>query len=204
MRPVDTDNEFRTVFTTFAAWFAFLLEPIWRRIRDLKTAERIGIDRPRWFERALMRIFRYRDITKTIDGVRILYMRRFYLSPRVWPVRFFLHHIVRSDDDRAPHSHPFDFSTSLLKGTYLEEIDVNSTFDGPADVRTMRAGCTSINPAEHCHRVDVIESVWSLVVCSRARREWGFITPEGEIPWRKYLGLPGEPDAQEDRIKGAA
>ena len=72
-------------------------------------------------EPLLRLVFRYRDIEKKGMG---LYLRRFYLTPRTrpswWPdswkwYRFFLHHIVRSDDDRDPHDHPWDF-TSLILG----------------------------------------------------------------------------------------
>src|SRR5262245_27320122 len=74
------------------------------------------------FEQLMMKVFRYRDITKLVDvagvfhvgpnggpepaRVKSLYLRRFYLTPRFLPVRIFLHHIARSDDDRDRHDHP--------------------------------------------------------------------------------------------------
>lgn len=199
----------RSVFVTFASWFALLVAPVFSLIRDRKTPERIGTDHPEWFERCLMKIFPYRNISKNIGGgggfpvVKGLYLRRFFLTPRSWPVRVFLHHIVRSDDDRDPHDHPWDFSSSILKGAYLENIDVAPDGDGPADTRVMHAGLTSDNPAEHVHRVDVLEPVWSLVVTERARREWGFTTPNGWVNHNDYLGTPMAPAAPEDRIPGA-
>jgi hypothetical protein len=189
------------LLTHLASWFAFYAEFIFRYIRDRATAEVVGVDRPEWFERCLMKVFPYRDITAHVEGQRSLYLRRFFLTPRMLPFRFFLHHIVRSDDARAAHDHPFDFSTSLLKGSYQESIDTAPDGNGPSDIRVVSAGMTTTNPAEHVHRLDIIEPVWSLVVCTRARREWGFTTPTGWVGHDTYLGTQGQPVAPEDVIQ---
>lgn len=196
--------------------FARAMVPFMRHVDDLPAAERIGIDQPRWFERVLMAVFPYREITKWSgpqqwiyhgNGVAslqrehwILYLRRFFLTSKCGPLRVFLHHIVMSDNDRDPHDHPGDFETTIAKGSYREFIDLNP--DGsPADIRLALPGMCLSNPAEHLHKVEVIEPVWSIVVFWRAKRIWGFQTSTGWVPWRKYLGLPdNEPDSPEDVI----
>lgn len=70
---------------------------------------------------------RPRDIRKFTEGDDRLYLRRYYLTPDWWifrwlPVRIFLHHIVRDDDDRDPHDHPWKFWTFILWGAYRENI----------------------------------------------------------------------------------
>lgn len=187
----------RTFLAFLLSSFGRLLVPLMRYVPDLPDAERIGVDRPKFFERVLMKVFRYREIKTEVSGQVTLYLRRFFLTPRKWPFRVFLHHIVRSDSVReAPHDHPFDFSTTLLSGNYVEAIDVHHwNPDGtyvPENVRTGVAGMTFDNPAEHVHKLFLGSPMWTLVLVSRARRPWGFITSKGWVGWRKYLGLPDD------------
>lgn len=159
--------------------------------------------KPGRFERLMMKVFRYRDITKVVDGKASLYLRRFYLTPRALPIRVFLHHIARSDDDRDLHDHPFDFSTTLLRGAYIEHLPGN-------DARLLYAGQSVFNPAEHLHRLELLDPVWSLVILSKARRVWGFamegVDLNGEkvtawTDWRTYLNEPDSPDSREDVVR---
>lgn len=192
----------RKIALLFLRAAGFLLSLVLRFVKDRTTPERIGIDRPELFERILMKLFRYRDITATVDGVRVLYMRRFFLTPRRWPLRIFLHHIVRSDSDRDCHDHPFDFATYLVRGSYLERIrnPFGTAFYG---WRFAQRGSLLDNKAEHTHKVELDEPVWSLLLVSRARRAWGFWTENGWVDWRTYLGAEGDEDSPEDRIKAA-
>lgn len=50
------------------------------------------------------------------DGVP--YMHRYYVME--WPWRVRIHEILRSDEDRDLHDHPYDFVTFMLKGGYIE------------------------------------------------------------------------------------
>lgn len=172
-----------------------------------------------------------RDIRKFRDDVDALYLRRFYLSPRwlarflerrPWwkgPTKIFLHRIVRSDDDRDPHDHPWAFASLILIGSYRERILkgwirqclLTSPHFGPWEPRyherVTRPGMLLRNKAEHTHRVEIIKPVWSLVFAWPARRVWGFTTQDDTpekaplwVPWRKYLGIPEERDRDEDVI----
>lgn len=161
------------------------------------------------FERVLMFVllllFKRRDI---IIGDE-LYMRRFFVSPRTWAKRFFLHCILKPDDQRVLHDHPWDFTTLVLARGYTEtfkdkiasytdgfpifQIVINRTrLSLPRQMRTYAA--------EHTHAVNPDRGpAWTLVCASQARRTWGFHTPEGWRDWRTYLGLPQDtPDHPED------
>ena len=46
------------------------------------------------------------------------YMRRWTLRTPIGMLR--LHHILRGDDDREFHDHPFDFTSIILAGGYVE------------------------------------------------------------------------------------
>jgi hypothetical protein len=146
----------------------------------------------------LARFLRYRDIWKTVDGVETLYLRRFFLTPRSWPIRIFLHFIARSDDDRHLHDHPWSFASLIFKGEYHEETKIeNVTHEILYSAPSFR-----IMKAEHAHKIHLSSPVWSLIFAGKARRQWGFYTDDGWINWRQYLGLPEDlPDQPEDVCK---
>lgn len=145
-------------------------------------------------ERILMFLFRHRDIVK--DGN--LYLRRFYITPRSWKWRVFIHHIMRSDEDRDPHDHPWAFFTLMLKGQYREHLTV------PCDPHhntcmvkfvTLKRWRCLYRRATDIHRLFLTHGpVWTLVVAGKTVRLWGFWTYDGWVHWREYLGLPKGPE----------
>jgi hypothetical protein len=185
--------------------------------------------------KVLNALFRRRDIV--IEGE--LYLRRWYITPRSWPKRVFLHCILRPDEERDLHDHPWNFRTIVLKNGYdevyygrqhlrqrnnalLERRDgklLGRASDGwlhdvvklgermvllrERDYRRLTLFRTVFNRAEHAHAVKPFDdkATWSLVIASQARKEWGFITENGWVPWRQYLGLsPDTPDHPEDTV----
>lgn len=104
------------------------------------------------------------------------YMHRWYLQTPWFTVR--LHHILRSDEARALHDHPWDFCSLLLSGGYLEvRQDVVKWWPRFSIVRRR---------AEDLHRLVIPKPVWTLVITGPKRREWGFRLPTGEwIHWKK-------------------
>lgn len=171
----------------------------------------------RLFDRVLRACFEYRDIMKNVDGSAELYLRRFFITPRKWlggehgskwprvlgwvPERFrkiFVHHILLSDD-RTPHDHPWDFTSILLGGMYVEHI-------GTEDKARRLASFGSVlrNRATHIHRLEIVRPVWSLVFAGPSYRLWGFwpTYPDGTrwVSWRSFLGCYHEASAPEDEI----
>jgi len=126
-----------------------------------------------------------------------------------------LHVILRSDDDRAPHDHPWTFATLMLKGGYWEHThsnvkgETNRQWIGPGRLRLCRA--------PHAHRLELpeeppvarptdpalqhvaIDGFYSpnvkpmfapaitLVFMWPKAREWGFYTTKGWIKWSDFL-----------------
>lgn len=97
------------------------------------------------FERFLMKVLPFFDITKEVEVVcetcggrgavrhcpqegcnagfvkeKVVYLRRFFLW-RSKSGSVYLHHFFRSDDDPDPHDHPWDFTSLILKGGYRDE-----------------------------------------------------------------------------------
>ena len=116
------------------------------------------------------------------------YMHRWVLKTPFGSLR--LHRILRRDLDRDPHDHPFDFTSLILFGGYVEER--HDTRDGkPVNAQTTfyPAGSILRRRAEDAHRiVYVLPGTLTLVLTSGRKRSWGFCTHQGWIPWRTYVG----------------
>lgn len=113
-----------------------------------------------------------------------------YILFRTPAIGFFLHHMKRSDYDRALHDHPWPFVSFVLHGGYFEVHD--QTLDGQ-QVREWRGpGSVLVRPAEWRHRFELVtKSSLTLVVVGRRSRKWGFFLPEGWCWWRKHNAEAG-------------
>lgn len=122
------------------------------------------------------------------------YMERFWLLPygRLG-IAARVHHILRSDDDRAFHDHPWTYLTIILKGGYVE---VTPIFDGSGIYRGERRqwrgpGSVLLRRAKSWHRLEVPTGVdtWTLFMTGPKRQRWGFMAnPANKVYWREYLG----------------
>lgn len=108
------------------------------------------------------------------------YLVRWRLVQTPW-FAVYLHHILRSDDDRALHDHPWAFLSLILWGGYFEFT--------PAGCRWRGAGSLVFHKAEDLHRLELDRPAWTLVFCGRRRREWGFRFADG---WRSWQSVAPE------------
>ncbi len=115
--------------------------------------------------RALVAAYR-RDIGPAHDR----YMHQFVL--RLPGHSWRLHHILRSDNERDLHDHPFSFFTLLLTGSYLEILP-DSGGVGTVPVHRRRFSLRFV-PAERPHRLVLTRPVWTLVLAGPRSRPWGF------------------------------
>lgn len=136
-----------------------------------------------------MKLGRFRLCTRrTICDLQARpYLRRWTLIETPW-FELNVHHILRSDDDRHLHDHPWPFVSLIVSGGYLEHLDppTGSTL---TLFRWREAGTLVWHRAEDLHRIELPagQTAWTVVLCGRRRREWGFLTNFGWMPWRKYL-----------------
>lgn len=109
------------------------------------------------------------------------YMHRWFLIPRNKWFNIYLHHILRSDDDRALHDHPWYSLSFVLKGVYLEIR--------PNDAQVYWRWSLIWRKATHTHRLVVVpgETVWTLFITGPRIRDWGFHCPKGWVPWQKFV-----------------
>lgn len=97
-----------------------------------------------------------------------------------WSVH--IHRILRRDNDRALHDHPWNARTFILHGWYQEVRE-----DGAVIRRT--AGDTArLNFGEFHQIVKVSDGgVWTLFITSKFKGAWGFKVDGVKVPFWEYL-----------------
>lgn len=127
-----------------------------------------------------------------IGGGTDPYLKRWWLIPRNRWCNVYLHHFLRSDDDRALHDHPWWNVSLLLDGGYIEHVPVK----GGAVGLHRQSGALVFRKAEAAHRIELMPSglvprmecpVWTLFVTGPRIREWGFHCPKGWRHWRDFV-----------------
>ncbi len=121
------------------------------------------------------------------------YMRRWYVIPRNRWCNIYLHQFLRSDDDRALHDHPWWNCSVLLRGRYVEHVQVRGV-TGATIAHVRRPGCLYFRRRTAGHRVELLSDgrggsspVWTLFLTGPKVREWGFLCPSGWKHWRAYV-----------------
>lgn len=128
------------------------------------------------------------------DGRCPVYLHRWTLLALRW-FSVYLHHFVGDDWSLDLHDHPKRFISIGLKGAYVEETGEPWIVKHGGDPtlfpvkRTYRAPWIRTFPAEHIHRIALIDGrpCWTLVIVLRAVRPWGFWHAGRWIPWREYV-----------------
>lgn len=134
----------------------------------------------------------------TIGDHRDPYMLRWWLIPRNPLLNVYLHNVMRSDDDRALHDHPWCSLSWALKGQVIEHTVEPS---GNAHAETIRAGRWRWRSARMAHRLELPvvtteygphqEYFWSLFITGPRIREWGFHCPRGWVSERDFASTIG-------------
>lgn len=126
------------------------------------------------------------------------YMNRWYVIPRNRLCNIYLHEILRSDDDRALHDHPWFNASVVLKGGYREVMPASRPSNDwplPPQWSTWRApGSIVLRRPTAAHRLEIDEGptgqpCWSLFVTGPNVRTWGFWCPRGWRPWQKFVDM---------------
>jgi hypothetical protein len=125
------------------------------------------------------------------------YMERWWLIPRNPWFNVYLHRILRSDDDRALHDHPWVNCSILLDGSYVELVPARRggyAWGAPTTAKRRRAGAVVLRRARAPHRLvlDGGAAVISLFVTGPRTREWGFYAEHGWVHWQAFTD-PDDP-----------
>lgn len=129
------------------------------------------------------------------DAEGSLYLRRWRVFSTPW-FGVFVHKIVRPDNDRELHDHPWPFVSFVLRGGYVEQVPCRPCVDCEVDrhVRLFNAKLATSR-----HRITWLYRVptWTLVLHGPRIREWGFYTRDGWVQWQEFI-------EQRERARSAA
>lgn len=114
------------------------------------------------------------------------YIHRWFIIPRNRWFNIYLHKIMRSDDDRALHDHPWWNVSIVLRGGYFELMRLGK-------VRWRGAGSIVFRGAKTAHRLEIqpmhATHAWTLFITGPRVREWGFHCPRGWVLWTKFVDI---------------
>lgn len=123
------------------------------------------------------------------------YMRRWWLIPRNPWQNLYLHEVLRSDDDRAGHDHPWTNTSFVIDGGYHEQ-----TYDEwkpwePEHLLWRGPGSIVNRKATDTHRLIVPDGgkAITLFMTGPKERDWGFWCPDGKgwVHWEKFTAGEG-------------
>lgn len=128
-----------------------------------------------------------------------VYMRRWFIArksrlPFVSHAmeNVYLHNVMRSDDDRALHDHPWWNISIVLWGGYYEHMPLNRQgYAEGWDRRTVRKwrgiGSIVYRKATYAHRLELPahaqKPTWTIFITGKKSREWGFLCLDGWKHW---------------------
>ncbi len=98
-----------------------------------------------------------------------------------------VHQILRSDQGRDPHDHPWSYLTIILRGGYHEE-----RYDELGDLVSRKwhgPGSILYRPANSWHRLLLPAgySAWTLFITGPKQQTWGFAVDGKKVPYRDYF-----------------
>jgi hypothetical protein len=153
------------------------------------------------------------------------YMNRYWLfnayekknGQEVTPIRWLpsirIHHILRKDDDRHLHDHPWNARTMILRGWYTEkrlqhqddvslngyEVTVNARAEDEIHYLRTRGDTSRIGYGEYHSITSVSEGgVLTLFITFGYQGTWGFLVDGEKVNWRDYMGAyPEKPWASD-------
>lgn len=154
----------------------------------------------KWFAKLLKKVTNRKVTTKpdvVIGGEDCPYLRRWWLIPRNRFFNIYLHEIVRSDDDRALHDHPWWNVSFVLDGALLEVVPLNKGFKAtpigkrPTTSRYLKEGNIVARGAKAAHRLEIRNGMTcrTLFVTGPRIRDWGFHCPHGWRHWKIFTSF---------------
>tara|TARA_Y100000768_G_scaffold387958_2_gene381184 strand:- start:131 stop:817 length:687 start_codon:yes stop_codon:yes gene_type:complete len=107
------------------------------------------------------------------------YIMRYYLvfkNRNLFPFNVFIHKILKSDDDKDLHDHPWNFFHLILSGGYWEETVINGDLNAGTEKIWRAPGYWNIVASDYKHRIDIgNKKPWTIFIpFKKSKKEWGF------------------------------
>lgn len=133
---------------------------------------------PRW---ALFKWF----VIPDRENPEQIYLKRLrVIQTPFWSI--YCHWIYLPDTDRDLHNHPWNFTSIILRGGYVEYLDSpREPCDGVAQ-SFLRWSRHKMWMDEWHKIVSIKPRTITLVITGHRKQTWGFKTAEGFVPWYEY------------------
>ncbi len=136
----------------------------------------------------IRKLFLVKEIISQFGHV---HFRRYRLLQTPW-FAIYIHQILRSDEELDMHDHPWKFTSVILSGSYEETVTSPPYFDTTRWLRHYQGDVVE-HAAEEAHRLRLTsKEVWTLVITSGRKREWGYQTKTGWLGHKEYRQLKNE------------
>lgn len=136
----------------------------------------------------IRRLFLVKEIISKQGEV---HFRRYRLLQTPW-LALYIHQILKSDEDKHFHDHPWNFQSLILKGSYREQYTLPPNHWVIRN-KTYELGDVVQRKAEDAHQITLrTPEVWTLVLTSGRERVWGYQTEFGWIDFKSYRQLKNE------------
>lgn len=168
-------------------WVVILLVP-WRGGGSLLNTALQGLPRNDYGQRwSVLRVF---DIPDKNDPSRV-YLKRLRILQTPW-FGFYIHWVYLPDSDRDPHDHPWTFWSFVARGGYTEVL---TDREHPLHLRTHKRWSLHQMPTDKAHKIStLLGPTITVLLVGRRKRDWGFWTEDGWVPWREYNAAENGPD----------
>ena len=131
--------------------------------------------------RLILRWAKNRKPDFVIGGLDNPYLERHWLLPRNPLFNVYVHRFLRSDDDRAEHTHPWINMSWLLQGCYIEWQHGKPFYRNAGDIVFRHSGHIQ-------HRIELNDGpAWTVFFTGPRYKTWHFACPQGLIPWKDFV-----------------
>jgi hypothetical protein len=142
------------------------------------------------------------DLVIAPDGKPYLYRWHLFHLDEGLGFGQYLHIQVASDPERPLHDHPWDNSSVILAGGYVETLDFNLDGSDPL-VFTRKVGDMVHRVATVAHRLELPDGVpytMTLFTMGPKIREWGFWYPDGWVHNKEVVRTVGDISTHMERM----
>lgn len=159
----------------------------------------------------------WREPDRYLGGRVDPYMLRWWVIPRNPFFNIYLHKFIRSDDDRALHSHPWISLGMIVRGEYIEHVPLDHEKwinKGDRETRKIlrRPFQVVFRNKDSIHRIELIKAVnfrefkdyetgsifryqsgeylkpvWTIFITGPLVQDWGFWCPFGYRSHKEFL-----------------
>lgn len=105
------------------------------------------------------------------------------------PVGAVFHRFTNADGpDADPHDHPWDFTSLIISGGYVEQVFRTDAAPGTANVVERKPGDVIHNKASTIHRITrlLTDECWTLILPGPGKRKPGFYRFDGGTVFHRF------------------